>query len=94
MAQLFTMVVSIRHIRRFHIIIPHFSTERMTSADTNSPFIKITIIAHGNTLAADYLRLVRDRDTPNARFFKKEGIKPAQAPQGSGFPFPMICTEP
>lgn len=40
----------------------------------------------GNTfdhgLAADYLRLVRDRDTPNARFFKKEGIKPAQAPQG------------
>ena len=33
----------------------------------------------GNTfdhgLAADYLRLVRDRDTPNARFFKKEGIK-------------------
>ena len=40
----------------------------------------------GNTfdhgLAADYLRLVRDRDTPNARFFKKEGIQPAQAPQG------------
>lgn len=35
---------------------------------------------HG--LAADYLRLVRDKDTPNARFFKKEGIKPAQAPQG------------
>ncbi|CDA87132.1 putative uncharacterized protein [Bacteroides sp. CAG:754] len=40
----------------------------------------------GNTfdrgLAADYLRLVRNGDTPNARFFKKEGIKPAQAPQG------------
>lgn len=40
----------------------------------------------GNTfdrgLAADYLRLVRNEDTPNARFFKKEGIKPAQAPQG------------
>lgn len=40
----------------------------------------------GNTfdcgLAADYLRLVRNVDTPNARFFKKEGIKPAQAPQG------------
>lgn len=40
----------------------------------------------GNTfdrgLAADYLRLVRNVDTPNARFFKKEGIKTAQAPQG------------
>lgn len=40
----------------------------------------------GNTfdrgLAADYLRLVRNEDTPNARFFKKEGIKPAEAPQG------------
>lgn len=40
----------------------------------------------GNTfdrgLAADYLRLVRNGDTPNARFFKKEGIKTAQAPQG------------
>ena len=35
---------------------------------------------HG--LAADYLRLIRNSDTPNARFFKKEGIKPAQAPQG------------
>lgn len=33
-------------------------------------------------LAADYLRLVRDRDTPKARFFKKEGIQPARAPQG------------
>lgn len=33
-------------------------------------------------LAADYLRLVRMEDTPNARFFKKEGIKPAEAPQG------------
>lgn len=33
-------------------------------------------------LAADYLRLVRTEDTPNARFFKKEGIKPAEAPQG------------
>ena len=40
----------------------------------------------GNTfdrgLAADYLRLIRNSDTPNARFFKKEGIQPAQAPQG------------
>ena len=40
----------------------------------------------GNTfdrgLAADYLRLVRSVDTPNARFFKKEGVQPAQAPQG------------
>ena len=35
---------------------------------------------HG--LAADYLRLIRYGDTPNARFFKKEGIQPAQAPQG------------
>ena len=35
---------------------------------------------HG--LAADYLRLIRHGDTPNARFFKKEGIQPAQAPQG------------
>lgn len=33
-------------------------------------------------LAADYLRLVRNEDTPNARFFKKEGVQPAQAPQG------------
>lgn len=33
-------------------------------------------------LAADYLRLVRTEDTQNARFFKKEGIKPAEAPQG------------
>ena len=40
----------------------------------------------GNTfdrgLAADYLRLIRNSDTLNARFFKKEGIQPAQAPQG------------
>jgi len=35
---------------------------------------------HG--LAADYLRLIRNGDTPNACFFKKEGIQPAQAPQG------------
>ena len=35
---------------------------------------------HG--LAADYLRLIRNGDTPNARFLKKEGIQPAQAPQG------------
>ena len=35
---------------------------------------------HG--LAADYLRLIRNGDTPNARFFKKEGIQPVQAPQG------------
>ena len=35
---------------------------------------------HG--LAADYLRLIRNGDTPNARFFKKEGIQPAQAPLG------------
>lgn len=35
---------------------------------------------HG--LAADYLRLIRNGDTPNARFFKKEGIQPAQTPQG------------
>ena len=35
---------------------------------------------HG--LAADYLRLIRNGDTPNARLFKKEGIQPAQAPQG------------
>lgn len=35
---------------------------------------------HG--LAADYLHLIRNGDTPNARFFKKEGIQPAQAPQG------------
>ena len=35
---------------------------------------------HG--LAADYLRRIRNGDTPNARFFKKEGIQPAQAPQG------------
>ena len=35
---------------------------------------------HG--LAADYLRLIRNGDTPNARFFKKEGIQPAQSPQG------------
>ena len=35
---------------------------------------------HG--LAADYLRLIRNGDTPNARFFKKEGIQPAQALQG------------
>ena len=33
-------------------------------------------------LAADYLRLLNGRDTPNARFFKKEGIEPARAPQG------------
>lgn len=33
-------------------------------------------------LAGDYLRLLQKKDTPNARFFKKEGIEPAQAPQG------------
>lgn len=33
-------------------------------------------------LAADYLRLLQKKDTPHARFFKKEGIQPAQAPQG------------
>lgn len=32
-------------------------------------------------LAADYLRLC-DKDTPEARFFKKQGITPAPAPQG------------
>ena len=40
----------------------------------------------GNTfdhgLAADYLRLIRDRNTRNAHFFRKEGIRPAQAPHG------------
>ena len=40
----------------------------------------------GNTfdhgLAADYLRLIRDRNTRNAHFFRKEGIQPAQAPHG------------
>lgn len=35
-----------------------------------------------HSLAADYLRLTPKGDTPNARFFKKEGILPAQAPQG------------
>lgn len=34
------------------------------------------------SLAADYLRLIGKKDTPNARFFQKEGVKPAQAPQG------------
>ena len=38
--------------------------------------------AFDRNLAADYLRLVRGKDTPNARFFKKEGVKAAQAPQG------------
>lgn len=38
--------------------------------------------AFDRSLAADYLRLVRDEDTPNARFFRKEGIKAAEAPQG------------
>ena len=33
-------------------------------------------------LAADYLRLLGKRNTPNARFFKKNGIQPAAAPQG------------
>ena len=33
-------------------------------------------------LAADYLRLTRNADTPNARYFKEQGILPAQAPQG------------
>lgn len=32
-------------------------------------------------LAADYLRLC-DKDTPEAAYFKKEGITPAKAPQG------------
>lgn len=39
----------------------------------------------GNTfdhqLAADYLRLC-DKDTPEARYFKKQGIRPALAPEG------------
>ena len=38
--------------------------------------------AFDRNLAADYLRLVRGKDTPNARFFKKEGVKAVQAPQG------------
>ena len=38
--------------------------------------------AFDRNLAADYLRLVHGKDTPNARFFKKEGVKAAQAPQG------------
>ena len=38
--------------------------------------------AFDRNLAADYLRFVHGKDTPNARFFKKEGVKAAQAPQG------------
>ena len=38
--------------------------------------------AFDRNLAADYLCLVHGKDTPNARFFKKEGVKAAQAPQG------------
>ena len=34
--------------KRFNIITTHLSTERMTSTDTDSPFIKITIITHGD----------------------------------------------
>lgn len=33
-------------------------------------------------LAADYLRLIDGKDTPEARFFQEKGIRPAQAPQG------------
>lgn len=33
-------------------------------------------------LAADYLRFIQGADTPNARYFKAQGIVPAQAPQG------------
>ncbi len=33
-------------------------------------------------LAADYLRLIDGKNTPEARFFKEKGIQPAQAPQG------------
>lgn len=33
-------------------------------------------------LAADYLRLMGKSDTPQVRFFKKEGVEPAEAPQG------------
>ena len=43
----------------------------------------------GNTfdrgLAADYLRLIRNSDTPNARFFKKEGIQPHRLHRDSSF---------
>ena len=38
--------------------------------------------AFDRSLAADYLRLIGKKDTPNARFFRKEGIEAAQAPQG------------
>lgn len=38
--------------------------------------------AFDRRLAADYLRLIRGGDTPNARFFREKGIRPAQAPQG------------
>lgn len=33
-------------------------------------------------LAADYLRLIGDKDTPEARFFKEKGVKAAEAPEG------------
>lgn len=33
-------------------------------------------------LAADYLRLVDGKNTPEARFFKGKGVQPAAAPQG------------
>lgn len=33
-------------------------------------------------LAADYLRLLHKRDTPNARLFREKGVKPAGDPQG------------
>lgn len=33
-------------------------------------------------LAADYLRLIQDKNTPEARYFKEKGIQPAAAPQG------------
>lgn len=35
-----------------------------------------------HALAADYLRLMNGKNSPEARFFKEKGIQPAKAPQG------------
>ena len=38
--------------------------------------------AFDRTLAADYLRLINGKNTKAARYFKEQGVEPAQAPQG------------
>lgn len=67
----------------------HPFTGKMGAADIKA-FAQLALsgdLSGGNEafdrqLAADYLRLIDGKNTPQARFFKEQGVQPAPAPQG------------